>query len=147
MPTKSQLRCIHTGARAVRLIELDGNDARYRMLLRNAGDVESAADLDNRGVEDVMAILEDMGFDDHPGGERYWRDKVLRRRSACCERMAYKIHALATEQRYELGALCLRFSDHRTDVVEQLLPREAWNLIEMLKAVVGREAAEPSLPF
>jgi len=101
------LRVIHTGARAVRLIDLDGSDARYRMMLRSVGGVESAIELDNRGVEDVMAVLEDMGFDDHPSGRRYWRTKIERRGSCCCERMAHKIHALAKEpgQRYELGAL------------------------------------------
>jgi hypothetical protein len=43
--------------------------------------------------------------------------------------------------RYELSVLVLRASGGRTDQVEQLLPREAWMLIEALKAMNGRDAA------
>ncbi len=112
MPTKSQLACIHTAARAVGLIALGGADASYRLLLRNVGGVESAKDLDNGGVEDVMAVLEDLGFDSHPAGKTYWRDKITDRNSgACPPRMAHKIYALAGEQRYELEAMCLRMSE------------------------------------
>ena len=35
-------------------------------------------------------------------------------------------------------ARCLRFSVKRTNIVEALYPKEAWNLIEMLKAVGER---------
>jgi hypothetical protein len=57
-------------------------DQAYRTLLRSVAGVESCKDLSNAGVEDVMAILEGQGFDSHPGGKTYWRDKVDRRGSA-----------------------------------------------------------------
>jgi hypothetical protein len=139
MPTPAQIRAIHQGQRFCRL-----NEQQYRTLLRNVGNVESSTDLDNAGVEDVMAVLEDLGFNRHPGGPRYWRDTVGQRAggASCPRRMAHKIRELAARPggiRYDLAALCRQHSAQRTGDVEQLLPREAWKLIEMLKAVVVRE--------
>lgn len=136
MPTRPQIIAIQQGRRHCRL-----NDDQYRTLLRNVAGVESSKELDNRGVEDVLAVLEDSGFDSHPAGPTYWRDKVRLRGSSCGERMARKIHALAGDpaQRYDLAAMCRRMSGGRTAVVEELLPREAWQLIEGFKAIVARE--------
>lgn len=111
------------------------------MILRNTGRVASSKDLDNAGVEDVMAVFEDMGFDSHPRGKTYWRDKVKRRASGRGgERQVDLIRRLAAGHRYSLEALCLRFSGQRTENVEKLTSREAWSLIEMLKATAAREA-------
>jgi hypothetical protein len=46
--------------------------------------------------------------------------------------------------RYSIEALCRQFSAQRTGLVGELLPREAWKLIEMLKAVVVREEKKPA---
>src|SRR5690242_14136197 len=127
MPTPSHIKTIQLGRRIVGL-----NDAQYRTLLRNVADVESCTKLDNRGVEDVLAVMEDMGFDSHPAGKTYWRDKVRARGHACGERMVHKILTLAREQRYELEALCRRFSGGRADNPAELTPAEGWKLIEML---------------
>ena len=100
-----------------------------------------------------MAVIEDSGFRERDKPADYWRGIVRRRGTSCSPRMARKIFALGEESRYEIPALCLRFSGHRTAVVDELEPREAWNLIEMLKASNDREGAEnaPStqaeLPF
>lgn len=135
MPTRDQNKAIHMGRRHLAL-----NDAQYRMLLLNVAGIESSTKLDNAGVEDVLATMEDLGFDSHPAGKTYWRDKVKRRGSECGERAVYKIRVLAQQQRYDLAALCLQFSHGRADDVTQLTPGEAWKLIEMLKAAVEREA-------
>src|SRR4051812_46234317 len=108
MPTRNQIIAIQKARRA-----LDLSEPQYRTLLRNAGKVASSKDLDNAGVEDVMAVLEDMGFNQHPAGKSYWRDKVARRGSAAGERMSDKIRRLAGQQRYQLAALVDRFSDGR----------------------------------
>jgi hypothetical protein len=141
MPTPGQLRTIHQGARRVGL-----TDPAYRVLLRNVGGVESSKDLDNPGVEDVMAVLEDLGFDSHPAGRKYWRDKVRMRGSHCGERMGRKIRELAAGGRYTLEAMVQRFSDGRTASVEQLHPREGWKLIEALKAIQQRDEAGKRTP-
>jgi hypothetical protein len=81
------------------------NDPQYRTLLRSVAGVESCKALDNPGVEDVMAVLEGMGFDSHPGGPTYWRDKVDRRGSRVNERMVHLIRELAAGGRYDLAAM------------------------------------------
>jgi hypothetical protein len=156
--TRDQLKLIHIAAHQVGLI-VGKDDARYRLLLKNAAGVESAKDLSNAQFEDVMAVLEDLGFSKERGWamdrssfsasggsasrvqSSYWRDKVAARGSQANARMVWKIRdLLKTEHRYEARALCRRMSQGRTDEVDKLTPREAWNLIEMLKEVEQREA-------
>jgi len=143
MPTTPQLKILHVAARQVGLIV--GSDAvRWRLLLRNVGGVESSKQLDNAGVEDVMAVLEDMGFVDLRGAG-YWAGKVRRRNCECGERMARKIETMAAESRYPVGPMCRRMSKGRTDFVGELTPREAWELIEAYKATEERERVQPRL--
>ncbi len=139
MPTPKQVTLIHVAKSRIGL-----TDPQYRMLLRNVAGVGSCKDLDQAGVEDVMAVMEDSGFQDKEGGT-YWRDKVRRRGAECGERMRRKIEALAADQQYPLAAMVHRHSNKRTDRVEQLYPREAWNLIEALKAIVDRHDIEPAV--
>src|SRR5688572_22326993 len=117
MPTQSQIRTIQKGRRAAGL-----NEQQYRLLLGNVAGVASCKDLDNAGVEDVMAVLEDQGFDGHPGGKTYWRDKVRARGSRANARQVHLIERLAGQQRYSVPQLCERFSAGRTCTVEGLLP-------------------------
>jgi hypothetical protein len=145
MPTPQQLRIIHAAARHTGLIDAESDATRYRLLLKNVADVETSKALTQAGFEDVMAVMEDMGYRHHHAGETYWRDKVGARGSTCGERMLFKIEQLAARSRYELTALVLRHSGNRTERAAELLPREAWNLIEMLKAAAAREAPAPAL--
>lgn len=139
MMSAKQLQLIHVAYRKAGL-----NDAQYRTVLRSVAGVETAKRLTQIDFENVMAVLEDSGFEDAQHGTGYWRGKVEARGSMCGERMARKIAELAAEQRYALPALCHRFSDGRTEHVDKLRPREALRLIEMLKAVIEREKpAEP----
>lgn len=121
------------------------NDPQYRMALLNAGGVESSKQLDQAGFENVMAILEDSGFADDRHPADYWRGRVAARGSMCGPRMLHKIEELAPLQRYPLPSLCERFSAGRTDQVRKLAPREAWKLIDMLKAVIARDGALPAI--
>lgn len=138
MPTLSQIKTIQLGRRLCGL-----SDAQYRMLLRNVGGVDSSKELDSAGVEDVLAVMEDSGFDSHPSGPTYWRDKVRRRGHECGERAVHKIEELSRLQRYPLQRLCELFSNQRTSEPAKLTPGEAWKLIEMLKAAVARETPTP----
>jgi hypothetical protein len=135
MPTTSQIKIIQLGKKL-----LDLTEPQYRMLLHNVAGVESCKDLNNVGVEDVMAVMEGMGFDSHPSGATYWRDKVSARGTFANARMVHKIHALAPLQRYDLGAQVMKFTGGRSERPEHLRPHEAWALIEMLKAAGAREA-------
>lgn len=136
MPTPAQLRLVHVAARKAGL-----NDAQYRTLLSNAGGVQSSRDLTQAGFEDVMAVLEDLGFADDKGAT-YWRDQVEARGQRGTARMVHKIRELATRSVYPLERLVERHSDGRTRDVEQLTPREAWRLIEMLKGSNQRMEAQ-----
>lgn len=137
MPTALQLKIVHVAARKVGL-----NDAQYRTLLANAAGVQSSKDLTQAGFEDVMAVLEDLGFRDDRNGETYWRDKVEARGQAGNARMVHKIRELAKHSIYPLERLVWRHSEGRTEDVEQLTPREAWKLIEMLKGSNARTEAK-----
>jgi membrane peptidoglycan carboxypeptidase len=156
-----QLQLLHIAARQVGLIEPGaGGDARWRLLLENVAGVTSAKDLDNVTFEDVMAVLEDFGFSNarqrhiDRGGfmgmsgsaghaqSTYWRDKVAARGRQANARFVHKIRELAAKcPRYPLANLCMKFSNRRTEHPDKLTPREAWELIEMLKAAVVREAS------
>lgn len=139
MPTSKQLAMIHIEAARAGLIE-KGNRIPFNNLLRNVGGVGSSKDLSQAAFEDCMAVIEDTIDGKGLRAGRYWRDKVALRGGVANPRMTAKIHALAKESRYQIGALCLRFSDDRTWAPEKLYPREAWQLIEMLKASNAREA-------
>ncbi len=144
--TPLQLKLIHIARRQV-----DLNEEQYRTLLHNVAGVESSRDLSNYDFEDVMAVLEDLGFRDTSGDPERWRRKVRMRGQKGNERMIFKIRQLHAQGqcRYPLDSLARQFSGNRADQVEQLRPREAWGLIEMLKDLAEREAKEPVelLPF
>lgn len=140
MPTPKQITTIQLGRRRVGL-----NDAQYRLLLLNVAGVESCTKLDNRGVENVLAVLEALGFDGHVNGPTYWQEKAASRGERAGERMVHLIEQLAPGVPYPLGALVRKQSAGRTDVAADLRPGEAWKLIEMLKAAAARSAAAPAL--
>jgi hypothetical protein len=114
------------------------------MVLRNTAGVESTTQLDNVGVEDVMAVLEELleeqGQECHYSGPRYWRSRSDRR--FVSSRMVHRIEQLAANVDYDLGGLCERFSRSgqfpagRTRAVRKLTGLEAWRLAEMLASKV-----------
>lgn len=141
--TPRQIQLIHLAAHKV----FGPHDRRsYLMLLVNVGGVETCKALTEGAFEDCMAVLEDSGFVDQLHGPRYWRKKAAGQGAA--DRMAHKVRELweESDRRYPLDALVKRFSAGRTMTPEQLHPREAWNLIEMLKSCAEREAPEVA-PF
>jgi hypothetical protein len=140
MATKPQIQLVQIARRQCGL-----NEPQYRMLLANVASVASTTQLDNTQVEDVMDVLESMGFVDRDHGAGYWAGKVQRRGHAVNERMLRKIEAMAAETKYPLGALVRRMTSKRTDRPEQLLPREAWQLIEALKAIIDRPESAPAV--
>jgi hypothetical protein len=133
MPTKAQIQIVQIARRQGGL-----NEPQYRWLLWNVAGVKSTTELTNEDVERVMDVLEGMGFVDSKNGPGYWGKKAARIGFAANDRMIRKIEAMAAETRYPLPALVHRFSNKRTDQVAQLLPREAWMLIEGLKAMIER---------
>jgi Protein of unknown function (DUF1018) len=133
MATPNQLRLVHIASRQLAL-----NEPQYRAVLQNTAGVESAKELDNVGIEDVMAVFEDLGFRQTGEPEDYWRSKVQRRGAIANERLVRRIELSAASSRYCLPALCEKFSRGRTQVASKLTPQEAYQLIEMLKASNAR---------
>lgn len=145
--TKSQIILLQTARRQLSLDEAD-----YRLILRNVAGVESSKDLDNVGLENVLAVFEDRGWQYTDHSTTYFRDKVEQRSRRADSRQVHLIEQLVLGTAYRLGGLCLRFSDGRTDQPEKLRPREAHCLIEMLKSARDRkdrpapsDSAQPSL--
>lgn len=136
--TKSQIILLQTARRQLRL-----DEAEYRLILRNVGGVDSCKDLSNQGFEDVMAFFEGRGFEYRGQASVHFRRKLETRGRVADARQLHKIAELASQTQYKLPGLCLRFSDGRTDQPEQLAPAEAHRLIEMLKAVLNRQADPP----
>jgi hypothetical protein len=143
------------------------DDAARKLLLRqlpnamfNAGGVpvgdpsSTSPRLSQADFERFMAVIEDRA-----GGKllnysaHYWQDKAGSRSTVANERMTTKIMSLYREYEsqecggldghgiYGLDGLVRRFSNQRTAVIEELQPKEAWNLIEMLKAVIARRGS------
>ena len=140
MPTSIQLRMIHVAARQVGL-----NDDQYRMLLRNVADAESSKNLGQADFEDVMAVLEDMGFRGTGGvSADYWRNRVQMRGDLASTRMVFKIREMAKEITVPMGALCRRHSHGRTEIPGELEPAEAYNVIEAMKDICLREGGSLS---
>lgn len=133
--TNLQLKILHIARREVGIDEPD-----WRTILRSIGHVQSSKDLTNSDFEDVMAYLEGRGYR-HPGKPAdYWRSTIDARGTAADRRQVFLIEKLIDGSGYELAGLCHRFSDGRTDDVSHLRPREAHNLIEMLKNVKSRRS-------
>lgn len=134
--TPAQIKMIHVASRQCGLAR-----AQYETLLANVAGVTSCKDLNSVGFEDCMAVLEDLGFEG-----RYWRDKVAARGQRGTERMCWKIQELLAaydeirgeHPHYELAGLIQRASKGRTRDLSQITPREAWNMIEGLKAMIDR---------
>jgi hypothetical protein len=138
MPTTQQIQIIQIARRQVGLDESD-----YRLLLWNVAGVESCKELDNVGVEDFLAVLEDMGFRtiDKPGD--YWREKVQSRASGRIgERMVYRIRVEARGGKYPLESICLRLTKGRTSNVEELNVYEAVKVFEAFVAIGDRQHLE-----
>jgi hypothetical protein len=137
MPTGQQIKVIHVAARQVGL-----DDAAYRLVLKNVTGKESSKDLDNRGIEDLLAVFEDLGWRDPGRAETYWRDKVSLRGRFAGARLVFRINELAPKQKYDLAGLCRKVSDDRTEFPRNLTPAEGMRLLVILQDVIERQKAK-----
>lgn len=112
--------------------------------------------LTQRDFERFMAIVEDRAGGHLRGfTSGYWQEKAGLRSQVASERMAAKIRALYADYqaqppevdggRYRLDGLVYRMSGQTTSAPEEMTPKDAWNLIEMLKALIARRG-EPQPP-
>lgn len=137
MLTKKQLQLIHVAKRQLGL-----DDADYREVLREKGGVGSSKALTVRGLEDVMAHFEHMGFrnvGDTVGD--YWRKRQFDRGIHADARQLHLIRELAAQQQYLIEGLCERFSHGRASRPQELSHKEASSLLSMLRSVIRRGLA------
>lgn len=138
MPTKTQIQLLQIARRQLGLEEQE-----YRFILKTAGKVESSKLLSQFGYENVMAAVEHRGFRTTGKPDDYWRNLVELRGRFASSRQVNEIERLRPLQRYEVPALCARFSQGRTPHASKLTPREAHAMIEMMKAAAERETPAP----
>ncbi len=151
--THPQLQAIHTHRRQLEKLDATTFDRGwYDLVLINVGRVQADASgaisskgLSNAGFERVMAFLEETIAD--AGGKvgTYWRDRDRRRGHYLTTRQEWQIGQLFAEMRaagltYPLEAVVSQMSNSRTRRVEELNGQEAFKVIEMLKAAIGRKA-------
>lgn len=135
MLTKPQMILLQTARRQVPSLREDG---RWRLALRNVARVESAKELTNRTLEDVLALLEELGFAAPGKRPDHYRRKVASRGQEVSDEQLYKMGALAHEAGLDLDGFCRRMSGGRSDNPAELEPLEAYNVIEALKAIINR---------
>lgn len=148
---KDQIKLIQTAARAAGI--RDGKqDGRYRFLLaqykKSNGQIcVSCKDLNNYQVDDFLAICESQGWRHTGKSETHYRDKVARSydgsRASYAQQEA--IRYLAGDLGFHpqagntfLAKFLMRMTRDQVDCIERLSSRQAYNVIEALKAALGR---------
>lgn len=143
--TKLQIQTIQIARRQVQ--QKSGgvfDEGQFRMALLNVGGVRpdcngrvSSKALDQAGFEQMMAMLEDMGFRDVSGKPDHWRSRV---NGLATTRQVFEIKRLGAESRYSIESLCQRATGGKCTSPEQLTPKQAHGLIEALKNIGARES-------
>jgi hypothetical protein len=138
--TPKQIQLLQIARRQVGL-----DEERYRLLLKNVGGVDSCKDLTNEALEEVMAVLEDMGFVTTFHGvenKDYWREKIRRRGHFADDRVIFRLVEQSKNAVYPLAGMVLRAAGGRTDDPKKLHPYEAANLLEAYRPIHRRKGAE-----
>ena len=149
MLENNQIKLIQTAVRSagLRTAEFDG---RYRMLLRqylqpDSTPVTSCKQLNNSQLDDILAICEAHGWRHPEKAEDFYRQKI---------QQGYEIASYGQQQaiRYLAGDLGItlpqlnEFIKHQTsneaDDVAALAPRQAYSIIEALKAIINRQTGK-----
>jgi hypothetical protein len=148
--TADQIKLLQIARKAVEKLS-NGvfDDDAYRLALVQRGGVAtlppSSKQLSPAGFERMMAMFESMGWRDSLPGRRHdhWRTLVARRgHYASPQQIRFiaglhkQLRGLGTE--YDLNGLCRRMTKGRVDSVDDLNPKEAYDLTEMLKKAIDR---------
>jgi hypothetical protein len=141
--TTAQTKLLHIAARQVGL-----NDRQYRTILRTIALVDSSTRLTQDDFERVMAVMEERGWRQSGQAETYWRDRADGQGRFASSRQVAALRRLAPAAGVRIEGMCIRHTAGRTDRPEKLTPREAWQIHEALKAMVGRQdpAVAPRVP-
>ena len=142
MPNKQQIKLLQTAAGAVGLRQ----SGQYYLMLGqyrqpNGQPVTSCKQMNNSQIDNFLAICESLGFR-HPGKpENFYRDKDARRYDEASIAQQEAIKKLGGDlgwQEHQLAGMIKRMTRDQVDSVVKLAPRQAHQIIEALKNMVGR---------
>jgi hypothetical protein len=122
-------------------------DGRYYFLLSqyrqpSKAPVTSCKQLNNSQTEDLLAICEANGWRMPGKPEDFYRQKVARQTDYANFSMQKAIKYLAGDlgwNDYQLGGMLKRMTNDKVDDAAYLTPREAYKVIEALKAMLERK--------
>lgn len=142
----SQIKLVQTAVRAagLRTKQFEG---RYRFLLShyiqpNRSPVTSCKQLNNSQLEDLLAICESLGWRMPGKPENYFRLKVATKSQYASFAQQQALKHLAGDLGWndiQLEGMLKRMTGGFATNVSGLTPGHAYNIIEALKAMLGRE--------
>ena len=146
MLNNNQIKLVQMAVRAAG-IRSPGQDGRYRLLLGqyrqpSGAPVTSCKQLNNSQMEDLLAICEANGWRMPGKPEDFYRHKVAIGSDFASLAMQVGITNLAGDlgwNAFQLGGLLKKMTGGRADNVAYLDPREAYKVIEALKAMLERK--------
>ena len=125
-------------------------DGRYRLLLAqykqpNGSPVKSCKQLNNSQLEDMLAICEAHGWRMPGKQEDFFRKKVETSGNYASYAQQQAIKHLAGDLGWNernLSGFVILMTNERAANIAMLTPKEAWKIIEALKAILGRATGE-----
>jgi len=125
-------------------------DGRYRLLLAqykqpNGSPVTSCKQLNNSQLEDLLAICEAHGWRMPDKPENFFRKKVETSGNYASYAQQEAIKHLAGDLGWSLpqvNGFISKMTGGGVTCIAQLLPKQAWAVIEALKAILGRATGE-----
>lgn len=145
MLNNDQIKLVHVAIKAAGI-----DDARYRLLLAqytqaNGARVRSSTQMNNRQVDDLLAICESLGWQHPDKTYCYYREKVRRDHPGSHDSPSFAARAAAEHLSADLGwgeqglkQMISRMTRGRTDSLSSMTHREMYNLIEAAKAMLSR---------
>jgi len=146
MFNNNKIKLVQTAVRKAG-IRQPGLDGRYRLLLGqymqpNGKPVESCKQLNNSQLDDILAICEAQGWRMPGKPETFYRDKINQAAEVASfaqqKAIGYLARDLGMTDLHLNNFIKVMTKDKCSSVVE-LSPKEAWKIIEALKAILKRK--------
>jgi len=144
--TNEQLRLVHIAAREAGILSKNSN-GRYLLLLNQyitseRKPVQSTTELNNRQLDDFLAICESLGFRMPGKAANYFRFKVAAESEYASFAQQSAIGHLAGDLGWgdeQLAGMLKRMTGGIASNTAALTPGQAYKVIEALKAMLGRK--------
>lgn len=142
MPNKKQIKLIQTAVNTVGLRA----SGQYKLVLeqyhnRRGRPVTSCKDLNNAQIDNLLAICESMGWRHPDKPAWYYRNKDAQTNEYASFAQQAAIRKMAGDLGWndeQLAGMIKRVTRRQVTSLAGITPRMAYNLIEALKAMLGR---------